>query len=45
MEDSGSNRININEGISRELPVLASEIIKKFKTKQDRQSFCKENSI
>lgn len=35
----------INEElVNRKVKVRASDIIKKFKTIQDRQAFCKENS-
>ena len=44
MEKQSSNHIRIDSGISRKVTVLASDIIKKFKTKNDRIAFCKENS-
>ena len=44
MSDARNNNININIEVNRKITVLASDIIKKFKTKQDRISFCKENS-
>lgn len=44
MENSGSNHININDGLRRKVTVRASEILSKFKTKADRQAFCKESS-
>ena len=44
MNDARNNNININIELNRKITVLASDIIKKFKTKQDRIAFCKENS-
>lgn len=44
MENQDNNHINIEEGMHRKITVPASEIIKKFRTKQDRKAFCKENS-
>jgi len=44
MDNQNNNHIRINVGIPRKVNVLASDIIKKFRTKQDRIAFCKENS-
>jgi hypothetical protein len=44
MENKENNHIDIGEGIRRKVTVLASDIIKKFRTKKDRIAFCKENS-
>ena len=44
MDNQSNNHIHINAGINRKITVLASDIIKKFKTKKDRIAFCKENS-
>lgn len=44
MDIQNSNHIRIDTGINRKITVLASDIIKKFKTKKDRIAFCKENS-
>ena len=44
MEIQENNRIKIEEGLQKKVIVPASEIIKKFRTKRDRESFCKENS-
>ena len=44
MEINNDNKIRIEKGIQRKIVVPASEIIKKFRTKNDRQAFCKENS-
>jgi len=44
MSEARNNSININIEINKKISVLASDIIKKFKTKQDRIAFCKENS-
>ena len=43
MEIQENNNIRIGDDIQRRLVVPASEIIKKFRTKRDRQAFCKEN--
>ena len=43
MENS-NNIIRINPHQNRKIVIPASEIIKKFRTLKDRQSFCKENS-
>ncbi len=44
MDNQNNNRIRIELGQARKVNVLASDIIKKFRTKQDRIAFCKENS-
>ena len=44
MENQYNNHINTEEETHRKITVPASEIIKKFRTKQDRKAFCKENS-
>ena len=43
MDNQNNNRIRIELGHPRKVNVLASDIIKKFRTKQDRIAFCKEN--
>jgi len=45
MEINENNNIRIGDGMQRRVVVPASEIIKKFRTKRDRQAFCKENSM
>jgi hypothetical protein len=44
MEESSGSHIRIEPQINRKVHVRDSEIIKKFRTLQDRQAFCKENS-
>ena len=44
MEPSDNNHINIVPEIKQKVIVRASEIIKKFKSFKDRESFCIENS-
>lgn len=44
MDNQNNNHIRMEVGITRKITVLASDIIKKFRTKQDRIAFCKENS-
>ena len=44
MEEPGENHIRIEPKINRKVHVRASEIIKKFRTLNDRKAFCKENS-
>jgi len=41
---NSNNIIRINPHQNRKIAIPASEIIKKFRTLKDRQSFCKENS-
>ena len=44
MEPSDNNHINIIPEMKQKVTVKASEIIQKFKSFKDRESFCKENS-
>ena len=44
MEKVGEDHIHLIPRANQKLKILASKIIKKFKTKKDRISFCKENS-
>lgn len=44
MEIQENNLIRMEEGLQRKVFVPASENIKKFRTKRDRQSLCKENN-
>lgn len=44
MEQGEDNHIHIIPRANQKVKISASEIIKKFKTLKDRQSFCKENS-
>ena len=37
--------IDMNERIQRKVKIPAIEIIRKLKTKIDRQNFCRENSM
>ena len=44
MEQPNNNVINIIPNRIGKVTVSASEIIKKFRTLKDRESFCKESS-
>lgn len=44
MEDQMNNNAINEQEVKRTVKVRASDIIKKFKSIHDRQSFCKENS-
>ena len=44
MEEQNNNHINIIPQNANKIIVKATEIIKKFRSYHDRESFCRENS-
>jgi len=44
MEQQNNNIINIIPNRNGKVTISASEVIKKFRTSKDRETFCKESS-